>query len=99
YHLHPLNLLWSDAGVEHVVTMALLHPLEARACFELILETPGLRGHPQLRVSAERALVCLGVRGSSEVTLEGWRIVDRDYALLADRVVQQHWDFWKKRVA
>jgi hypothetical protein len=162
YHLHPLNLMWSEAGVEHdlsiyrgvaerlssdaaywsaiirnvnwryslvgcvcllvsrqrglfddlrfrfeagsmvipqlAVTMGLLHPADARACFELVLETPILRDHAARRVSAERALVCLGVRGASEVTLDGWSVIDRDYALLADRVVQQHWDFWRQRV-
>ena len=162
YHLHALNLMWSDTGVEHdlavyrsvaerlaadtgywsaiirdvnwryslvgcvcllvsqyrdlfdelrfrfeagsmvipqlAVTMGLLHPADARACFELVLETPRLRDHPARRVSAERALVCLGARAASDVTLDGWSIIDRDQALLADRVVQQHWEFWRSRV-
>jgi len=162
YHLHPLNLVWSDAGVEHdlvvyrdvaerlssetaywsailrdndwrctlvgcvcllvsrrcgffddlrfkfeagsmvipqlAVAMALLHPADARACFEMTLETPRLRDHATRRVSAERALICLGLRGASEVTLDGWSITERDNALLADRVVQQHWDFWRQIV-
>jgi hypothetical protein len=161
YHLHPLNLVWSDAGAEHdlgvyrsvaerlaadaaywsaiirdvnwryslvgcvcllvsrhrgffddlwfrfeagsmvipqlAVTMSLLHRSDARAAFELLLDTPRLREHPLLRVSAERALVCLGVRPPSEVTLDGWSIIDRDHAVLADKVVQQHWDFWSSR--
>lgn len=161
YYLHPLNLMWSDAGVENdltvyrsvgdrlavdapywsaiirdvnwrytlvgcicllvsrqrgffddlrfrfeagsmvipqlAVTMGLLHPADARACFELALEAPRLRDHPARRVSVERALVCLGTCTASEVTHDGWSITDRDYALLADRVVQQHWDFWSAR--
>jgi len=162
YHLHPLNLEWSDAGVEHdltvyrgvaqrlasdgaywsaiirdidwryslvgcvcllvsrhhgffedlrfrfeagsmvipqlAVTMGLLHPADARACFELVLETPRLRDRPTRRVSAERVLVCLGARAASEATFDGWSITDRDSALLADRVVQKHWEFWSTRV-
>ena len=161
YHLHALNLMWSEAGVENdlavyrrvgerlagdaaywsaiirdvnwrytlvgcvcllvsrqrgffddlrfrfemgsmvipqlAVTLGLLHPVDARACFELTLETPRLRDHPARRVSAERVLVSLGARAASGVTLDGWSIADRDYALLADRVVQQHWDFWSAR--
>ena len=81
------------------VTMGLLHPVDARACFELALETPRLRDHPARRVSAERALVCLGARIGSEATLDGWSITDRDQAMLADRVVQQHWDFGSASVA
>jgi hypothetical protein len=163
YHLHPLNLVWSDAGAEHdlgvyrrvaerlaadtaywsaiirdtnwryslvgcvcllvsrnrgffdellmrfeagsmvipqiAATMGLLHPSEARAAFELALATPRLRDHPQRRVSAERALVCLGVHQESEVMLHGWSILDRDDAVLADRVVQQHWDFWSRELS
>ena len=162
YHLHPLNLVWSDAGVEHdlgvfrsvaqrlaadtsywsaiirdtnwrhslvgcvcllvsqhrgcfedvwfrfqagsmvipqlAVTMGLLHPPEARAAFELVLDTPRLRDHPQRRVSAERALVCMGMRPESEFTVDGLSIIDRDYAVLADRLVQQQWAFWSNRV-
>lgn len=80
------------------VTMALLDPVDARGCFESVLRTPSLCSHPLRRVSAERALVCMGFLGPSEVTLDGWSFADRDYALLADRVVGQHWDFWSQRV-
>jgi hypothetical protein len=80
------------------VTMSLIHPSEARAAFELILETPGLRDDPLRRVSAERALVCLGARPTSMVTLDGWSIIDHDCAVLANRVVQKQWDFWSSRV-
>ncbi len=80
------------------VTMALLHPIDARACFELVLESPKLRDHVMRRVSAERALVCLGVREAADVTLEGWSIFDKDYAMLANQVVQEQWEFWRQRV-
>jgi hypothetical protein len=80
------------------VTMGLLHPSEARAAFELVLDTPRLCKHPQRRISAERALICLGFRADSAVTLDGWSIADRDHAVLADKVVQQHWAFWSSRV-
>lgn len=136
YYLHPLNLVWSDAGVEHdltlyrgaaerlgsdvaywsavirdinwhytlagcvgllvsqqrgffddlrfrfvagsmvvpqlAVTMALLHPADARACFELVLEPPDRRDQAARRVSPERALICLGVREASEVMLNAF---------------------------
>ncbi len=163
YHLHPLNLVWSEAGVEHdlaiyrgvaerlssdipywsaiirdrnwrctlvgcvcllvaqrrgffqdlrfrfeagsmvipqlAVTMALLDPVDARGYFESVRRTPSLGSHPSRRVSAERAMVCMGFLGASEVTLDGWSFADRDYALLADRVVGQHWDFWRQRLS
>jgi hypothetical protein len=162
YYLHGLNLMWSDDGLEHdlsvyrgvaerlsldtaywsaiirdnnwrytlvgcvcllvsgqrgffddlcfrfegasmvvpqiAVTMAVLHPVEARTYFELVLQTPELRDKPARRVSAERALICLGAREPSEVTLDNWSIMDRDDALVANRVVQQHWDFWRARI-
>jgi hypothetical protein len=80
------------------VTMAILHPAEARACFELVLKTPGLRDQSARCVSAERALICLGARGATEVTLDDWSVVDQDHAVLADQTVQQHWEFWRQRV-
>ncbi len=162
YHLHPLNLSWSNEGVEHdlavyrnvaerlaldtaywsaiirednwrfsligcvcllvsrrtdffddlrfpfeegswvipqlAVTMALLHPVEASACFESVLETPELRDHPQRCVCAELLLIRLRKREESMVTLDGWGVADRDRALIANHVVKRQWDFWNNRV-
>lgn len=80
------------------VAIGLLHPAEAVVFFEKILTTPSLLTNPTRRVSAERVLIYLGARQASEVTLQNWNIHEQDYALLADRVVQQHWDFWQPRV-
>lgn len=80
------------------VTIGLLHSAEAVVFFEKILATQSLLITPTRRVSAERVLVYLGARQSSEVTLDNWKIHERDDALLADQVVQQHWDFWQPRV-
>lgn len=80
------------------VTIGLLHPAEAVVFFEKILATPSLLTNPTRRVSAERVLVYLGTRQSSELTLQDWSIHEKDHALLADQVIQQHWDFWQPHV-
>lgn len=80
------------------VAIGLLHPAEAVVFFQKILATPSLLTNPTRRVSAERVLVYLGTRQSSELTLQDWSIHEKDHALLADQVVQQHWDFWRPRV-
>jgi hypothetical protein len=100
-HLEDLRFRFEGCSMvlpQIAVTMGLLHPSEARAAFELVLDTPKLRENPRRLVSAEKALICLGARPESKVTLSGWKDFDRDDAILADRVVKDHWTFWSSRV-
>jgi hypothetical protein len=162
YYLHPLNLVWSDAGVEHdlelyrrvadrlasdpaywaeiirdaawrhslagctcllasrrheffddlcyrfragsfvapqlAVALGLLHGSAARSFFESVLDEPTLRSHPKQAVSAHYALLRLGERPAHEISVEGWRDFEHDDAMVADKVMAAHWDFWSARV-
>lgn len=162
YYLHPLNLVWSDAGVEHdleifrgvaerladdqaywaeiirdaawrhslagctcllasrrheffdelcyrfragsfvapqiAVTLGLLHASSARPFFEWVLDEPELRGHPKQAVSAHRVLLRLGAQPVHDISVETWRDFEHDDAMVADKVVAAHWDFWSSRV-
>ena len=161
YHLHPLNLVWSEDGVDHdlnvyknvadhlavdpmywaaiirdpnwrytlvgcvcllvtrsegcfedlgfrfeagsmvvpqlAVTLGLLNPERAKPFFQRVLSTPELRKHPSKAISADRALVKLGVRQQPEVRAEEWRDFEKDDAHVAERVVDQQWNFWSER--
>ncbi len=162
FYLHPLNLVWSDAGVEHdmelyrrvaarlavdsaywaeiiradswrhslagctcllanrrheffdelcsrfragsfiapqiAVTLGLLHGSMARPFFESILDEPTLRGRPKQAVSAHRVLLRLDAHPIHDINIEAWRDFEHDDALIADKAVAKHWDFWSKRV-
>jgi len=162
YYLHPLNLVWSDAGVEHdlelyrrvadqlavdpaywaeiirdaawrhslagctcllasrrheffdelcyrfragsfvspqiAVTLGLLHGSAARPFFESILDDSTLRSHPKQAVSAHRVLLRLGAQPVHDISIEAWRDFEHDDAMVADKAVAAHWDFWSKRV-
>jgi hypothetical protein len=80
------------------VTLGLLNPARAKPFFQRVLSTPEIRGHPSKAISADRALVKLGVRQRPEVALGDWREFERDDANLAERVVEQHWTFWSERL-
>ena len=162
YYLHPLNLVWSDEGVEHdlqiyrrvadllaadsaywaeivresswrhclagctcllasrrhefyddlcyrfragsfvapqiAVTLGLLHGAGARSFFESALDEPAFRRSPKQAVSAHRVLLHLGAQPRHDVSLNSWTEFERDDALLADKVVSEHWSFWSSRV-
>jgi len=161
YYLHPLNLVWSDEGVDHdlqiyirvaellaadriywaeiiresswrhslvgcvcllasrrreffhdlcyrfragsfvspqvAVTLGLLHGSAARPFFELALDEPALRCRPKEAVSAHRVLLRLGAQPRHEIAVDSWREFDRDDAMVAEKVVSEHWDFWSRR--
>ena len=158
YYLHPLNLVWSDAGVEHdmelyrrvadqlagdptywgeiirdpawrhslagctcllasrrheffdelcyrfrsgsfvapqiAVTLGLLHTAAARLFFDSVLDEPALRRSPKQAVSAHRVLSRLGAQPAHDISVEAWRDFEHDDAMIADKVVAAHWDFW-----
>src|ERR1051325_3878056 len=162
YYLHPLNLVWSDEGVDHdlqiysrvaallaadqiywaelvresswrhslagcvcllasrrheffhdlcyrfragsfvspqiAVTLGLLHGSAARPFFELVLDEPASRCRPKEAVSAHRVLLRLGAQPRHEIAIDSWREFDRDDAIVAEKVVNEHWDFWSTRV-
>jgi|GEM_PF-3259272 len=162
YYLHPLNLVWSDAGVEHdlqvfrvaadhlagdlaywaeiirdaswrhslagctcllvsrrheffdelcqrfrdgsfvvpqiAVTLGLLHGAAARSFFESFLNEPNLSSYPKQAVSAHRVLVRLGAQPTHNVSIESWNNLERDDAIVAEKVVTAQWDFWSNRV-
>ena len=163
YHLHPLNLVWSEDGVDHdlkvykdvadrlaadpqywasiirdpnwrytlvgcvcllvtrqtghfedlcfrfeagsmvepqlAVTLGLLNPERAAPFFQRVLSTLELRRHPSKAMSADRALVKLGVRHQPEVVAEEWKGLEGDDAKAAQSVfaLAQHWEFWSER--
>jgi hypothetical protein len=162
YYLHPLNLVWSDAGAEHdlqifhrvaehlagdlaywagiirdaswrhsltgcacllvsrrhdffdelchrfragsfvtpqiAVTLGLLHGPSARQFFESFLNEPDLHRHPKQAVSAYQILLRLGAHPTHDISIENWHNLERDDAMVADKVVTAHWDFWSSRV-
>ena len=162
YHLIPLHLSWTDAGVEHdlavfrkvadrlasepaywaeiireaswrhslvgctcllashrhelfeelcyrfragsfvapqiAVTLGLLHGSSARLFFESVLDDPALRSSPKLAVSAHRVLLRLGAQPTHDISIEMWRDFDHDDAMIAEKIVAVHWDFWFSRV-
>ncbi len=162
YYLHPLNLMWSDEGVEHdlqiyrgvaallaadpvywaelireanwrhclagctcllaiqrhecfgdlcyrfragsyvapqiAVTLGLLHSDAARSFFLSVLDEPGLQRRPKQAVSAHRVLLRLGVQPTYHVLVDSWNERERDDAIISDRVVSEHWNFWSSRV-
>jgi len=80
------------------VTLGLLNPERATPFFQRVLSTAELRQHSSKSVSADRALVKLGARQQSEVTVEEWNGVGRDDAMTAERVFEHHWRFWSERL-
>lgn len=162
YYLHPLNLVWSDAGVEHdlelyrrvadqlagdpaywaeiirdaawryslagctcllasrrheffdalchrfragsfvapqiAVALGLLHSSAARSFFESVLAEPKWRSRPKQAVSAHYALLRLGECPAHEISVDGWRSIEHDDAMVADMVMAAHWNFWSARV-
>jgi len=162
YYLHPLNLVWSDEGVDHdmqiyhrvagllaadpaywaeiireaswrhclagcacllasrrhdfyddlcyrfrggsfvapqiAVTLGLLHAAAARPFFESALDEPAFRRSPKQAVSAHRVLLCLGAQPRHDIAVDSWAQFERDDAMIADKVVSEHWGFWSSRV-
>ena len=162
YCLHPLNLVWSDEGVEHdlqiygrvadmlaadptywaeiireaswrhclagcacllatrrheffddlcyrfragsfvapqiAITLGLLHDAAARPFFESALDDSALRRSPKQAVSAHRVLLRLGAVPQHDIVVDSWTEFERDDAMIADKVVSEHWSFWSSRV-
>lgn len=162
YYLHPLNLVWSDEGVEHdlqiyrrvagllaadpaywgeiireaswrhclagcacllasrrrefyddlchrflagsfiapqiAVTLGLLHAAPARPFFESALDDPVLQRSAKQAVSAHRVLLRLGTLPRHDIVVDLWTEFERDDAMIADKVVSEHWSFWSSRV-
>jgi len=162
YYLHPLNLVWSNEGVEHdlqvyrrvaellaaepvywaeiiresswrhslagcvcllssrrheffddlcyrfragsfvapqiAVTLGLLHGPADRPFFELVLNDPALRRSPKQAVSAHRVLLRLGAQPPYDISVSSWSDFERDDAMVADKAVVEHWDFWSSRM-
>ena len=162
YYLHPLNLVWSDKGVEHdlqvyrrvadmlaadpaycaeilreaswrhclagcacllasrrrefyddlchrflagsfiapqiAVTLGLLHPAAARPLFESVLDDSALRRSAKQAVSAHRVLLRLGVAPLHALAVDSWSGWEREDAMVADKVVSEHWTFWSSKV-
>ena len=80
------------------VTMDLLNPERAKPFFQRVLATPELRKHPSRAVSADLALVKLGVRQHPGVAVGGWDGLGKDDAMAAQSLVKQHWAFWSQRM-
>ena len=81
------------------VTIALLHPAEARIFFEEFLRSAKPQISARAVVSAQRVLQRLGALADSDVRLSGWANERQtDDALLANQVAIQHWDFWASRL-
>jgi hypothetical protein len=78
------------------VTLGLLHGSTARPFFESTLTE--LRSHPKQAVSAHRVLLRLGAQPAHSISIEEWRDFEHDDAMIADKVVAEHWDFWSNRV-
>jgi hypothetical protein len=162
YYLHPLNLVWSEAGVDHdleifrrvaeklagvpaywaeiirsaawrhslagctcllasqrheffddlchrfragsfiapqiAVTLGLLHESSARTFFEQFLDDPALRDKPKQAVAAHRVLLHLGAQPAHNISIDTWSEFEHDDAMIGEKVVAAHWDFWSKRV-
>lgn len=162
YYLHPLNLVWSDEGVEQdlrvyrrvadllaadpaywaeiireaswrhclagcacllasrkhafheelchrfragsfvapqiAVTLGLLHAAAARLFFESALDDPVLRRSPKQAISAHRVLLRLGVQPHHNIAVDSWSEFERSDAMVADKVVSDHWSFWSGRL-
>ena len=80
------------------VTLGLLHGSAARLFFESALDDSVIRRNSKQAVSAHRVLLCLGVQPLHDVSVESWQEFERDDAILADRVVREHWAFWSDRL-
>jgi hypothetical protein len=79
------------------VAIGLLHPAEATEFFRSATTLAAIGRDPRRVVSSQTVLTLLGVQSESEIRLTGWPSVDADYAVLADRVVRQHWKFWSSQ--
>jgi len=161
YHLHLLNLVWSDERVEHdlqiyrrvadwlatdpaywaeiiraanwrhclvgcacllasrrhefyddlchrfragsfvtpqiAVTLGLLDPAQASGFFGSVLDDQHLRRRPKQAMSAHRVLLRLGMQPRHDIVVDSWTKIERDEAVLADKVVGDHWSFWSSR--
>jgi hypothetical protein len=76
------------------VTLGLLHAERATPFFHRVLSIPQFRRHPSKSVSADRALMKLGVGNRPEVNTEEWKDFEKDDAMVAERVLEKHWAFW-----
>ena len=79
------------------VTLGLLHGPLARSFFKSALQAQTLR--LKQAYSAHYVLLRLGVEPGDEYSVpEAQNDLERDDAVLADRVVTAHWNFWASRV-
>ena len=78
------------------VTLGLLHGSSACLFFESVLDDPALRSSPKQAVSAHRILARLGAQSAHDISIEAWRDFEHDDAMIADKVVAAHWDFWSR---
>lgn len=76
------------------VAIGLLHPEQASEFFRAAASSADIGRDPRRAVSSGTVLALLGQLPESEIRLTGWAAVETDYAMLADRVVRQHWSFW-----
>ena len=79
------------------VTLALLHPQDARIFFEAFLASPAHDRSAKHIVSAQRALERLGVLPESAVSLSSWSGPDSEDATIANDVILRQWSFWTTR--
>ena len=80
------------------VALGLLHGAAARPFLESTLDEPSPQQRPKEVVSAHRVLVRLGIHPIREISVDAWPVIERDNAILADKVVAEHWDFWQPRL-
>jgi hypothetical protein len=78
------------------VTLALLHPRDARTFFEGFLASGDPRFARQL-LCAQCVLERLGVPQDPTVSPSGGPGLDADYAAIANDVILKHWSFWSSR--
>lgn len=80
------------------VAIGLLHKTFAQSFFESLLDDQSVQQSPKQIVSAHRVLLRLGVHSRRDVSIDSWTGFERDEAMIADKVVEQHWNFWSGRV-
>lgn len=80
------------------VTIGLRHSKQACVFFEPLLDSPTFRRSPKQAMSAHRVLLRLGVQPRHDISTDAWSGFERDDAMIAEKVVQEQWDFWLSRV-